>query len=357
MPKFMLSGGGTGGHIFPALAIAEELRNRYPGCELHFVGALGRMEMEKIPAAGFTITGLPIRGLQRSFSLQNLRLPFDLIRSLRMAFSLLQSFKPDCVIGTGGYASGALLFAAVWKGIPTLIWEGNGYAGLTNRWLGKKVDIVCTGFEGMEAFFPADKIRNTGNPVRKDILSLPPRSNGLRHFGLEDRLVCLVIGGSLGAGSLNSALSAGVDQLLNAGIQVIWQTGKRFDTAPFQHKKGLWCGAFIPQMHLAYAAADLIVSRAGALSVSEIAVAGKPAILVPSPNVTADHQTANARKLSDVGAAFLLPDAQTDQLIPTIQREMADTHGLQRMQEKLRSLAKPGAGSAIANEITQLIQA
>jgi UDP-N-acetylglucosamine--N-acetylmuramyl-(pentapeptide) pyrophosphoryl-undecaprenol N-acetylglucosamine transferase len=172
MPKFMLSGGGTGGHIFPALAIAEELRNRYPGCELHFVGALGRMEMEKIPAAGYTITGLPIRGLQRSFSLQNLRLPFDLIRSLRMAFSLLQSFKPDCVIGTGGYASGALLFAAAWKGIPTLIWEGNGFAGLTNRWLGKKVDIVCTGFERMEAFFPAEQKSETP-AIRSGRISSP----------------------------------------------------------------------------------------------------------------------------------------------------------------------------------------
>lgn len=357
MPKFMLSGGGTGGHIFPALAIAEELRARYPGCELHFVGALGRMEMEKIPAAGYAITGLPIRGLQRSFSLQNFRLPFDLIRSLRMAHSLLKTFQPDCVIGTGGYASGALLLAAAWKGIPTLIWEGNGYAGLTNRWLGRKVDIICTGFDGMEAFFPAEKIRYTGNPVRKDIRSLPSRSAGLEHFGLEERPVCLVIGGSLGAGSFNRALSEGVEALLQKGIQVIWQTGKRFDTAPFQHRKGLWCGAFIPEMHLAYAAADLVVSRAGALSVSEIAVAGKPAILVPSPNVTADHQTANARKLSDAGAAILLPDTDIAQLIATIKREIANTESLLRMQEKLRSLAKPGAGAAIANEITQLIQA
>lgn len=357
MPKFMLSGGGTGGHIFPALAIAEELQQRYPGCELHFVGALGRMEMEKVPAAGYAITGLPIRGLQRSLSLQNLKLPFDLIRSLRLASTLLQSFQPDCVIGTGGYASGALLLAAAWKGIPTLIWEGNGYAGLTNRWLGRKVNIVCTGFDGMEAFFPKEKIRYTGNPVRKDILSLPERRAGLQHFGLEDKPVCLVIGGSLGAGSLNRALSEGVEQLLRTDIQVIWQTGKRFDTAPFQQRKGLWCGAFIPEMHLAYAAADLVVSRAGALSVSEIAVAGRPAILVPSPNVTADHQTANARKLSDQGAAILLPDSETGQLTARIQSTLADEALLDRMRQKLRSLAKPGAGAAIANEITQLIRA
>ena len=355
MPKFLLSGGGTGGHIFPALAIAEELRTVYPDCAVHFVGALGRMEMEKIPAAGYSITGLPIRGLQRSLSLQNLKLPFDLICSLRQANSLIRAYKPDCVIGTGGYASGAIVFAAAWRGIPTLIWEGNGFAGLTNRWLGRRVDIVCTGFEGMESFFPKEKIRHTGNPVRKDILSLPARAAGLQHFGLEDRPVCLVIGGSLGAGSLNSAMSNGVDELLAAGIQVIWQCGKRFDTAPFQNKKGLWCGAFIPEMHMAYAAADLVVSRAGALSVSEIAVAGKPSILVPSPNVTADHQTANARKLSDQGAAILLPDAETPGLPALIRETMADETAREKMRAKLRTLARPGASAAIVQEIRQLI--
>jgi UDP-N-acetylglucosamine--N-acetylmuramyl-(pentapeptide) pyrophosphoryl-undecaprenol N-acetylglucosamine transferase len=356
MPKFLLSGGGTGGHIFPALAIAEELRAVYPDCALHFVGALGRMEMEKVPAAGYSITGLPIRGLQRSLSLQNLKLPFDLIRSLRQANSLLSAFKPDCVIGTGGYASGAIVFAAAWRGIPTLIWEGNGFAGLTNRWLGKRVDIVCAGFEEMESFFPKEKIRYTGNPVRKDILSLPARAAGLQHFGLEDSPVCLVIGGSLGAGSLNSAMSSGVDELLAAGIQVIWQCGKHFDTAPFRNKKGLWCGAFIPEMHLAYAAADLVVSRSGALSVSEIAVAGKPSILVPSPNVTADHQTANARKLSDQGAAILLPDAETPRLPALIRQTMADETTREKMHAKLQTLARPGASTAIVQEIRQLIQ-
>jgi UDP-N-acetylglucosamine--N-acetylmuramyl-(pentapeptide) pyrophosphoryl-undecaprenol N-acetylglucosamine transferase len=357
--KFILSGGGTGGHIFPALAIAEALQKQLGPCDIHFVGAEGRMEMEKIPAAGYPITGLPIRGLQRKMSWSNLGVPFAFIKSLRMAKQLLRDFNPDAVIGTGGYASAAVLYAATRRNIPTLIWEGNGYAGLTNRWLGKKVNRICTGFAGMETYFPAEKIVYTGNPVRRDILSLPNTQSARQTFGLNPELpVCLIIGGSLGARTLNTAMDAGVHELLKAGIQVIWQTGKNYTPSEQQLPKGLWRDTFIQRMDQAYAAADLVVSRAGALSVSEIAVTGKASILVPSPNVTEDHQTKNALQLSKHGAAVLLPDQDAvNTLSGEIMRLMQDIQAREQMQQAVQKLAIPDAADRIAHEVIQLIRA
>jgi len=356
--KFILSGGGTGGHIFPALAIADALKKQLESCEIHFVGALGRMEMEKIPAAGYPITGLPIRGLQRRLSFSNLGVPFAFIRSLRMAGTLLKDFRPDAVIGTGGYASSAVLFAATRRNIPTLIWEGNGYAGLTNRWLGKRVDRFCTGFAGMDSDFPADKIVITGNPVRRDLLNLPDSKSARLAFGLDpDRPVCLIIGGSLGARTLNIAMETCIHPLLQAGIQVIWQTGKNYIPAEQELPQGLWRDAFIQRMDQAYAAADLVVSRAGALSVSEIAAAGKASILVPSPNVTEDHQTKNALKLSEHGAALLLADRDAvAELCREILRLMQDTKAREQMQQAVHKLAVPDAADRIATEVIQLIR-
>ncbi|MBU6324143.1 MAG: undecaprenyldiphospho-muramoylpentapeptide beta-N-acetylglucosaminyltransferase [Bacteroidetes bacterium] len=357
--KFILSGGGTGGHIFPALAIAEALKKQLGPCDIHFVGAVGRMEMEKVPAAGYPITGLPIRGLQRRLSLSNLGVPFAFMKSLRLAKQLLRDFQPDAVIGTGGYASAAVLYAATSRHIPTLIWEGNGYAGLTNRWLGKKVDRICTGFAGMESYFPAEKIVYTGNPVRRDLLSLPDKRAARMAFGLNpEQPVCLIIGGSLGARTLNTALDSGVQQLLQAEIQVIWQTGKNYTSKEQNLPAGLWRDTFIQRMDQAYAAADLVVSRAGALSVSEIAVAGKASILVPSPNVTEDHQTKNALKLSEHGAALLLPDQEAVQSLPKeILRLMKDAQARELMQQAVQKLAIPDAADRIAHEVIQLIQA
>jgi UDP-N-acetylglucosamine--N-acetylmuramyl-(pentapeptide) pyrophosphoryl-undecaprenol N-acetylglucosamine transferase len=361
--KFILSGGGTGGHIFPALAIADALRGRLGDAEFHFVGALGRMEMEKVPAAGYAITGLPIRGLQRKLSLSNLGVPFAFLKSLRMAHQLLRSYKPDAVIGTGGYASAAVLYAAYAQRIPTLIWEGNGYAGLTNRWLGKKVDCVCTGFEGMEAYFPKDKIVYTGNPVRREMLQLPDRQNACNSFGLNpDQPVCLVVGGSLGARTLNQSIEAGLHRLREAGIQVIWQTGKNYSPSKepsWLHTpgSGVFQSVFIQHMEQAYAAADLVVSRAGALSVAEIAVCGKASILVPSPNVTDDHQTRNARKLSEKGAAFLMPDATAaDALCTEIIKLMAAPEARARMQAAVKQCSIPDAAERIASQVLNIME-
>jgi UDP-N-acetylglucosamine--N-acetylmuramyl-(pentapeptide) pyrophosphoryl-undecaprenol N-acetylglucosamine transferase len=356
--KFILSGGGTGGHIFPALAIAEALKQQLGPCEIHFVGALGRMEMEKIPAAGYPITGLPIRGLQRNLSWSNLGVPFAFIKSLNMAKQLLRDFMPDAVIGTGGYASAAVLFAATRRHIPTLIWEGNGYAGLTNRWLGKKVDCICTGFNGMESYFPKEKIIYTGNPVRHDLLRLPDRQSARAAFGLNpEQPVCLVIGGSLGARTLNTAMEACVEALLLAGIQVIWQTGKSYVYPEKTIPAGLWRDVFIQRMDQAYAAADLVVSRAGALSIAEIAVTGKASILVPSPNVTEDHQTRNALKLSEHGAALLLPDSEApDRLCSEILRLMNDAQARTQMQQAVQKLAIPDAANRIAQQVINIMR-
>ncbi len=353
--KVIISGGGTGGHIFPAVAIAKEIQRRYPDTEILFVGANGRMEMEKIPQEGYAIQGLDISGLKRSLSLENFKVLWRFVSSYFKAKGILKSFQPDVVIGTGGYASLAILAAAGRNGYPGLIWEGNGYAGLTNKLLAKRVSVICTGFEGMEQFFPKEKTVCTGNPVRPEILNLPSKSEAMAFFGFDSsRPVVFITGGSLGARTINQSIQAQLQALEAAGVQVIWQTGKNFQATtqmPAQTK----IFTFLKEMHYAYATADLVVSRAGALSIAEIAVAGKASILVPSPNVTEDHQTQNALKITQIDGAVLVKDSDAaTKLVPEILRLCADTHTLQQMQQSVSRAARPEATAAIVNEVEKI---
>lgn len=313
-PRIMIAGGGTGGHVYPAIAIADELKERFPEAEILFVGAKGRMEMEKVPKAGYPIRGLWISGLQRRLTWSNLLFPIKLIWSYLRAWGFISAFKPDIAIGVGGYASGPLVHVATFRGIKTLVQEQNSYAGITNRLLGKRVDRICVAYEGMERWFPSDRIVLTGNPVRKDLVELDgKKEEACEHFHLDgNRPVLLVLGGSLGAKAINESLLQHAKGLENEGLEIIWQTGKRY----LEEVKGelgeedayIHVHPFIERMDLAYAAADMVVARAGAISVSEIAAAGKPAIFVPSPNVAEDHQTKNAQALVDKNAALLVKD-------------------------------------------------
>ncbi|MBC7864832.1 MAG: undecaprenyldiphospho-muramoylpentapeptide beta-N-acetylglucosaminyltransferase [Bacteroidia bacterium] len=302
--KVIISGGGTGGHIFPAVAIANQVKKIVPNAEILFVGALGRMEMEKVPAAGYKIIGLNIAGLQRKLTLSNFSFPFKLISSMIKAKKIIKEFAPDIAVGTGGYASGPTLKAACNKGIPALIQEQNSYPGITNKILSKKVNKICVAYEGMEKFFPKEKIILTGNPVRMDIENTrTKKEEGLKFFGLQPgKKTLLIIGGSLGARTINQSIGAGINKFAEAGIQVLWQTGKNyFETAKQQtshlKEKGIFAFDFITKMDFAYAVADCVVSRAGASSVSELCIVKMPCILVPSPNVAEDHQTKNAMAL------------------------------------------------------------
>jgi UDP-N-acetylglucosamine--N-acetylmuramyl-(pentapeptide) pyrophosphoryl-undecaprenol N-acetylglucosamine transferase len=361
--KIILSGGGTGGHIFPAIAIANELKKRIPNAEILFVGALGRMEMEKVPAAGFKIIGLPIAGLQRKLTLNNLLFPFKLIISLLKARRIIKEFKPHIAIGTGGYASGPVLKAAAAAGIPTLIQEQNSFAGITNKLLSKKVKKICVAYDNMGQFFPADKIVMSGNPVRQDIIDIrDKRSEALKHFGVsESKKTILVIGGSLGARTINQAILAGLHLLNSANIQLIWQTGKAFITeaksgcAKYEHN-GIKAFDFIQRMDLAYAAADIVISRAGASSVSELCITGKPSILVPSPNVAEDHQTKNAMALVKKEAAILIKDAEAQEKLITCAINLANNDAEQTtLQHNILRLAMPGATSVIADEVMYIL--
>ncbi|MEM9024370.1 MAG: undecaprenyldiphospho-muramoylpentapeptide beta-N-acetylglucosaminyltransferase, partial [Bacteroidota bacterium] len=300
-PKVIISGGGTGGHIFPAIAIANALKTMNSATDILFVGANGRMEMEKVPAAGYPIEGLWISGLQRSLTLKNLSFPLKLISSIWKSRGILKKFRPDVVVGVGGYASGPLLRAATGARIPTLIQEQNSFPGITNKWLGHKVSRICVAYDGMEKFFPKDKLILTGNPVRKEVVSLEgKRARALEHFGLrDDRPIILVVGGSLGARSINLAIRDGLDRITEQGVQLIWQTGKPFfEEAQLAVRDrdghGIKAYDFITKMDLAYAAADLVISRAGAIAVSELCLTAKPCILVPYPYAAEDHQTKNA---------------------------------------------------------------
>ncbi|MBL7811492.1 MAG: undecaprenyldiphospho-muramoylpentapeptide beta-N-acetylglucosaminyltransferase [Bacteroidetes bacterium] len=353
----MLSGGGTGGHIFPAVAIARELERVFPGCEILFIGANNRMEMEKIPQEGYRIVGLNVAGLKRSISPANLKVAWQFLGSWWKARKILKDFKPDCVIGTGGYASLAVLYAASGMGFKTLIWEGNGYAGLTNKILAKRVNTICTGFPGMEQFFPPSKTIYTGNPVREEMLHLPDRTTALSFFGLNaEQPVIFITGGSLGARTLNMAVQKAMDKIATENIQWIWQTGKNFTPAePLPtHVKAM---PFLREMNMGYAAADVVISRAGALSIAEIAVAGKPSILVPSPNVTEDHQTQNALKLTANHAALMVRDTEAmDRLIPTAIDLAGDAAKRQAIQQALKPLAKPNASTEIVLQIKKLTE-
>lgn len=361
--RFILSGGGTGGHIFPAVAIANALKTEYPGCEILFVGANGKMEMEKVPAAGYKIIGLDIRGIKRSFSMSNFTLPFTVLKALRKASKIISDFKPTAAIGVGGYASGALLLMAANKNIPCLIQEQNSYAGITNKLLGKRVDKICVAYDGMEKFFPKDKIVVTGNPVRQDILeSKHTKADSLKHFGLEEgKLTLLIVGGSLGAKSVNTSILESLETFSEAGIQLIWQTGKPFAAEAMaavknQHHERFKTFAFISEMDKAYAAADIVVSRAGALAVAELSLLGKASILVPYPFASEDHQTMNAKALSDKNAAILIPDHQAqEKVVKEVMALVNDESKRKLLEKSIKDFGKPYATKAIVNEINTLI--
>jgi UDP-N-acetylglucosamine--N-acetylmuramyl-(pentapeptide) pyrophosphoryl-undecaprenol N-acetylglucosamine transferase len=361
--RVILSGGGTGGHIFPAVSIANQIKKQVPDADILFVGALGKMEMEKVPAAGYKIIGLPISGLQRKLTLSNLSFPFKVISSLLKAKKILNDFKPHVVIGTGGYASGPMLRAAASKGIPTLIQEQNAYPGITNKLLAKKVSTICTGCDGMEKFFPKEKIVYTGNPVRQDISGVEAKRNaGLEFFGLDpNKKVLLVVGGSLGAKGINEALGIDLQLLADNDIQLLWQTGKVYietakqQTASFL-SKNIKALDFITKMDLAYSVADCVVSRAGAGAVAEICIIGKPSILVPLLTAAEDHQTKNAMALVNKNAAILVRDDESKGKL--VQEAVALIKNRDRQRElsvNISKLAMPNAAEKITEEVFKLV--
>ncbi len=362
--RIIISGGGTGGHIFPAISIANAIKRKCPDAAILFVGAEKRMEMERVPAAGYDIVGLPVRGFNRSNPLSNIRTLIDLARSLIKARTVVHRFKPDVAVGVGGYASGPLLRAAAAMGVPTLIQEQNSYAGVTNKILSSKAAKICVAYSGMERFFPKDKILLTGNPVRKDLLeSLHLRDEALTHFGLDpSKRTLIVMGGSLGARTLNESMMGALDSIESTeGVQVLWQTGRYYYASIMQQLgdrtlKNVKVMEFLQHMNLAYAAADLIVSRAGASSISECCLLGKAIILVPSPNVAEDHQTSNAMALVRADAAVLIPDSEArTRLIPEALELIQRAERLQTLRKNITKLAQPDSDERIADEILRLI--
>lgn len=360
--RFMVSGGGTGGHIFPALSIANELKSRFPGCEIEFVGAEGRMEMERVPKEGYVIHGLPIVGLNRQSMAANLKFPVKLIRSIAYCRKLLKQFKPDVVIGTGGFASGPLLYVAQLMGIPTVIQEQNSYAGITNKRLGAKAKAVCVAYDHMDSFFPKEKVHLTGNPIRPAIVnSHASREESLTHFGLDSSTpTLLVLGGSLGARRINEAVEGLIPWSKEKGIQILWQCGKLYYDRlkrDLGEQPGILLHAFISEMDKAYAAADVIISRAGAGTISELAVVGKPTVLIPSPNVAEDHQTKNALSLVEKKAALLIRESEIDsRLQADLDRLMTDEPRKKELSDNLKKLAIPDATERIVNLIEPLIK-
>lgn len=363
-PKIIISGGGTGGHIFPAVAIANALKRMVPTCEILFVGAIGRMEMEKVPAAGYKIIGLNISGMQRGSIIKNLALPLKVISSVRKAIQIINDFKPDAVVGVGGYASGPLLYAASLKGIPYLIQEQNSYAGITNKWLGKKASKICVAFDDMDQFFPADRILKTGNPVRQEVVDI----KGKHYAGAEllklDPLkkTIMVTGGSLGAGTLNKAIEKHLPEILAQDVQVIWQTGKYYykgiiERLGLAYHPNVRILEFLNKMDLAYAAADIIISRAGAGTIAELCLIKKPVILVPSPNVAEDHQTKNAMALVKNGAAILINDRSAeDTLVNEALALLTNKEQSETLAQNLAKMALPKADEMIAGEVLKLIK-
>lgn len=364
LKKVVISGGGTGGHIFPALAIANEIKKRYPQVEILFVGAEGKMEMEKVPAAGYKIVGLPIVGLQRKLTLKNLLLPFKLLKSLSLAKKILQDFKPQIVIGVGGYASGPTLKMAQSLKIPTVIQEQNSYPGKTNRLLAKKVKAVCTAYEGLDSVFPAQTIRLTGNPVREELAqSTLSREEAFALFPNLDtsKKTILVLGGSLGAKTMNDAVLHGMNLLEDANSQILWQCGKYYfesmrEELEARKKAPIFLTDFIARMDAAYALADVIVSRAGALSISELCLVGKPIILVPSPNVSEDHQTKNALALVKNKASLLVKDVDAkERLIQDALNLMQHEEQMNELRVAIKRMAKPQATKDIVDVIETLV--
>lgn len=357
--RVIISGGGTGGHIFPALAIANAIKEIQPTTEILFVGAEGKMEMEKVPAAGYSIIGLPIAGIQRSLTLKNLSFPFKLLRSFQKATQIIKEFKPDLAIGVGGYASGPTLMVAGLKKIPYFIQEQNSYPGITNKWLARKASKIFVAYDGMEKYFPAGKIIKTGNPVRKDITQLDSKRNeAFQYFNLdESKPVLLVVGGSQGALSINKSICAGLRKLYDQEIQLIWQTGKYFhqkalDALSEQHSKQLIAYEFIHRMDLAYSIADLVISRAGASTVSELSIAGKASIMVPLPTAAEDHQTKNIESLVHQNASIMVHDKNAfSELVDTALQLLSNKEKLDSIAANIKALALPGSAESIAKFI------
>lgn len=358
--RFILSGGGTGGHIYPAIAIANELKLRFPDCKILFVGASDKMEMQKVPQAGYDIKGLWIAGIQRKLTLDNAMFPLKLASSLWKARGIIAGFKPDVVIGTGGFASGPLLRAASAMNVPTLIQEQNSFPGITNKWLSRKAEKICVAYEGLERFFPASKIVFTGNPVRQDLLHTGGnREEAMRRFGLDPKKkTVLVLGGSLGSRRINQLIAKELTWLLAQDVQMIWQCGKYYfeQYQPEGDKQNVNLLSFIDRMDLAYAAADLVISRSGASSVSELCLVGKPVLFIPSPNVAEDHQTKNAQAIVDKGGALMLKEVQLDtQFQPVFGELLENKEKQQKLSENIRRMAKPDATKDIVEEIVKLI--
>ncbi len=363
--RVIISGGGTGGHIFPAIAIANTIKERYPDSKILFVGAEGRMEMDKVPTAGYEIVGLEVSGLNRKNPFKNFSTILKFRRSLKKAKAIIKGFNPDIVIGVGGYASGPTLYKANSLGIPTLIQEQNSYAGITNKLLGKKASRICVAYEGMEHFFPKGKIVITGNPCREELLSGNiSREEAYKEFNLDpSKKTILLIGGSLGSGTLNKSMLQGTDVISEAGIQVLWQCGKLYsfelnmDIASKGNPKDIHIHEFISRMDLAYKAADLVISRAGASSIAELSLLGKPTILVPSPNVSEDHQTKNAMALVNKNAAILIKDIDAvENLTNTALNTINNETKLKELSENILKLAHPNAANRIVDEALKLIQ-
>lgn len=359
--RVILSGGGTGGHIYPALAIANELKARFPEAQFLFVGASDRMEMEKVPQAGYDIKGLWISGMQRKLTIKNLMFPLKLVASLIKARNIVSVFKPDIAIGTGGFASGPLLQVAASKGIPTLIQEQNSLPGITNKLLAKKVNKICVAYDGLERFFPKEKLIKTGNPIRQDLLQIDAKTEEAKsYFKLEqDKITLLVLGGSLGAKRINELIEAELLFFKTQHVQVIWQCGKFYyeKYKGFSTNKHVQVHEYLNRMDLAYAAADVIISRAGASSVSELCVVGKPVVFIPSPNVAEDHQTKNASAIAQKEAAVLLkePELETD-FEPVFVQLLKSEERRHQLSENIKTLALPDATKDIVDEVEKLLQ-
>lgn len=362
--RLIISGGGTGGHIFPAIAIANAFRERYQDAQILFVGARGKMEMTRVPDAGYRIIGLWISGIQRKLTLSNLLFPVKLVVSYIRAAVILKRYKPHAVVGTGGYASGPIMIAATRFRIPSIIQEQNSFAGLANKQVAEKVSKVCVAYDGMERFFPKEKIVFTGNPVRKDIITVgEKRQAATNHFGFDpDTKTLLIIGGSLGARTINECIIQGIDILLDAQIQIIWQTGSGYYDkyrAQLAHKdlRKIRVRDFVREMDLAYAAADVVISRSGAVAVSELCIAGKATIMVPSPNVAEDHQTKNAMALVEKDAAIMVSDKDArKELVDQALKLLFDEQKARRLSDNILKLARPNATRDIVNEIEALIK-
>ena len=362
--KYIISGGGTGGHIFPAISIANAIKNRDKEANILFVGALGRMEMESVPQAGYSIEGLPVRGFDRKNMFKNIGVLIDLMKSIRKAKKIIKHFRPDIAIGVGGYASAPTLKAASKLGIPTLLQEQNSYAGVTNKMLAAKAGKICVAYTGMEKFFQADKIVLTGNPVRQDLFNIAPKAEeAYSFFGLSpNKKTLLIVGGSLGARTINQSVTARLESIVASGIQVIWQTGKVYINQAREDAKSITSNDliitdFVSRMDFAYSIADLVVSRAGASSISELCLLAKPVILVPSPNVAEDHQTKNALALVNKDAAVMVTDAESsEKLIPTTLSLINDDDKLKSLSTNILQLAERDSATRIVDEIFKLVK-